>query len=74
MDLEVRNTDTEVDPVPLMTPQQTAAFLAMPVLTLQTWRAHRTGPRFYRVGRHVRYRRSDLERWLEQQADSRPAA
>jgi excisionase family DNA binding protein len=72
MDLEARKTDTEVAPVPLMTPQQAAAFLAVPVLTLQTWRAHRTGPRFYRVGRHVRYRREDLEEWLERQADRNP--
>jgi excisionase family DNA binding protein len=57
----------------LLTPEEAAAFLAMPVLTLQTWRAHRTGPRYYKIGRRVRYRHSDLERWLQQQADPRPA-
>jgi excisionase family DNA binding protein len=54
---------------PLMTPQEVADFLAMPVLTLQTWRAKRTGPRVYRVGRHVRYRREDVEEWLERQSE-----
>ena len=52
----------------LMTPQEVADFLALPVLTLQTWRAKRTGPRVYRVGRHVRYRREDVEDWLEREA------
>ena len=53
----------------LMTPSQVAAFLNMPLATLQTWRANRTGPRGYRVGRHVRYRREDVERWLAERAD-----
>lgn len=52
----------------LMTPQEVADFLQVPVLTLQTWRAKRKGPRVYRVGRHVRYRRADLEDWLEREA------
>jgi excisionase family DNA binding protein len=51
-----------------MTPQEVADFLQVPVLTLQTWRAKRKGPRVYRVGRHVRYRRADLEEWLEREA------
>jgi excisionase family DNA binding protein len=63
-------TETE----PLMTPQEVADFLAMPVLTLQTWRAKRTGPRVYRVGRHVRYRREDVEAWLEKQQAGSAAA
>jgi excisionase family DNA binding protein len=73
----VRNSDEEVRPVTvqeaerLMTPQEVADFLAMPVLTLQTWRAKRRGPRIYRVGRHVRYRREDVEEWLERQAEGR---
>jgi len=52
---------------PLMTPQEVADFLAVPVLTLQTWRAKRKGPRVYRVGRHVRYRVADVEEWLDAQ-------
>jgi excisionase family DNA binding protein len=58
----------------LLTPQEVADLLRVPVVTLQTWRAHRRGPRGHRVGRHIRYRRSDVERWLEEQADPRPAA
>lgn len=76
MDTKVRNPNEEVKAVieqaePLMTPQQVADYLRMPVATLQTWRAQRTGPRGYRVGKHVRYRSEDVERWLAQRADRR---
>ena len=66
--------DTEVTVVAvqeaarLMTPQEVADFLALPVATLQTWRAKRAGPRGFWAGRHVRYRREDVDAWLEQQA------
>lgn len=36
--------------------------------TLRAWRYRGTGPRFIRVGRHVRYRRVDVEAWLEELA------
>lgn len=52
----------------LLTPDDVAAFLGVPPLTLQAWRSRRTGPRSYRVGKHVRYRREEVEAWLEQQA------
>ncbi len=68
--MEVRATTTQT--ASLMTPREVAEFLAMPVGTLQTWRAKRTGPRGYRVGKHVRYRREDVEQWLAQRADSGP--
>ena len=55
---------------PLMTPQEVADFLGLPIATLPTWRAKRNGPRGYRVGKHVRYRREDVEAWLEERADS----
>lgn len=72
MNPQVAQANTDVRPAadeaPLLTPQEVADFLAVPVLTLQTWRGRGTGPRSYRVGRHVRYRREDVESWLEEQA------
>lgn len=35
--------------------------------TLRYWRYMDQGPRSFRVGRHVKYRREDLESWLESQ-------
>lgn len=54
----------------LMTPRELAEHLGVPVKTLYTWRTTARGPRAIRVGKHLRYRRSDVEAWLEQQADS----
>ena len=34
--------------------------------TLISWRQNGTGPDYIRVGRLIRYRRSDVDRWLEE--------
>jgi excisionase family DNA binding protein len=49
----------------LMTPAQVADFLAVPLGTVYRWRYEHIGPTGVRVGRHVRYRRSEIERWLD---------
>ena len=46
-----------------------AAELDVPVRTVYAWRSKGLGPRGYKIGRHVRFRRSDVEAWLERQAD-----
>jgi excisionase family DNA binding protein len=48
--------------------QTLGEILNVPVGTLANWRYHGKGPRFVKVGRHVRYRRSDVEAWLERNA------
>jgi excisionase family DNA binding protein len=58
----------------LMSTEDLSAFLGVPVKTIYQWRTRGDGPRGYRVGKHVRYRREDVEQWLERQADPRPAA
>lgn len=54
----------------LMTTPQLASFLGVPVSTLRKWRREGTGPRAFKVGRHLRYRRADVEVWLERRADA----
>jgi len=49
----------------LLTPAQVEEWLKLPVKTLYRWRYLGTGPRALAVGRHLRYRRSDVEEWLE---------
>jgi len=41
-----------------------AAYLEVPVKTLYAWRYRREGPPAFRVGRHLRYRWSDVQRWI----------
>jgi excisionase family DNA binding protein len=49
---------------PLLTTDELAAYLDVPVATIYAWRYHRTGPPGFRIGRYVRYRRRDVEEWL----------
>ena len=58
----------------LMSLEEVAEYLGVPVRTLYSWRATRKGPRGFRVGKYVRYKASDIEAWLERQADPAPAA
>jgi len=42
-----------------------AEYLDIPTATIYRWNHLGTGPTPYRVGRHVRYRPEEVERWLE---------
>lgn len=50
----------------LLTIEELSDYLLVPVATLRRWRYERTGPRAVKLGRHVRYRRADVEKWLDQ--------
>lgn len=50
----------------LATPPEVAAYLVVPEKTLTQWRYLKKGPRFHVVGRHVRYRWADVEKWLDE--------
>ena len=49
----------------IMSPVELSEFLGLPLGTLANWRYLGRGPTFLHVGRHVRYRRSDVDRWLK---------
>jgi hypothetical protein len=49
----------------LWTPQGLAKELSVAVATLSDWRVRRIGPDFIKIGGLVRYKRSDVERWLD---------
>ena len=53
----------------MLSPDDLANLLGIPIGTVYQWRLRGTGPRGYRVGRHVRYSQEDINRWLEQRAD-----
>lgn len=35
----------------------------VPLQTVYAWNTHGTGPRYMNIGKHVRYRLADVERW-----------
>lgn len=56
-----------MSPNDLLTPREVAEALGVSVRTLAVWRCERRYDlRYVKVGACVRYRRSDLERFLEQ--------
>ena len=57
-----------VDPR-LLRPDELASLLGIPLATIYRWRSRGDGPCGIRVGRHVRYRREDVEQWLDEQRD-----
>ena len=57
-----------------MTVGQVAEYLGVPVATVYTWNSRDLGPTRLKIGRHVRYRRSDLDAWLDRQAVATRAA
>ena len=51
---------------PLLSVQDLAAYLEVPVATLYAWRYRRQGPTGFKVGRHLRYRKSDVDGWISE--------
>ena len=50
-----------------LTDRELAELLDIPTRTPGQWRYLRRGPAYMKVGRHVRYRREDVEGWLAEQ-------
>ena len=55
------------DPERLWSPDRLAEHLGLPVSTLAKWRHAQIGPRYLKIGKHVRYRPGDIRRWEEKQ-------
>jgi excisionase family DNA binding protein len=53
----------------LLTITEAAELVRAPVATLRYWRHLGTGPRSFRLGRRVLYRRDDLRAWIDAQHD-----
>ena len=45
--------------------REAALYLGLAVSTLNKWRCHGGGPQFLKLGRAVRYRKDDLDRFIE---------
>jgi len=73
--------DTEHSPAanpwglePLLEVGELAFYLGVPVSTVYDWRTRGLGPRAYRFGKHLKFERSDVRIWIEQQRDPEPTA
>ena len=50
----------------LLSVEDLAEYLEVPVATVYGWQHRRQGPPGFRVGRHLRFRWSDVERWIDE--------
>lgn len=50
----------------LLSVEELADYLEVPVKTIYAWRHHSTGPRGFRVGKHLRFRWRDVQAWVAQ--------
>lgn len=49
----------------LWSTQELADFLGLPVQTIYQWRKREYGPPGRKMGKHIRYRRSEVECWID---------
>jgi excisionase family DNA binding protein len=49
-----------------LSPRKGARYLGISEATLRLWRAQAKGPRFFRAGKLIRYRKADLDEWIEE--------
>jgi excisionase family DNA binding protein len=57
---------------PLLSIEDLADYLGVPVTTIYDWRVDGKGPCGVRVGRHVKFTVSDVLAWIAAQRESRP--
>jgi len=53
---------------PIISPEELAARWGVMTITLDRWRWTGKGPRFFKVGRNIKYRVQDIEAYEEQKA------
>lgn len=52
----------------MLSPEDLAEYVGVPLTTVYKWNSEGTSPVRIRCGKHIRYRWSDVERWLQEQA------
>lgn len=68
---------TESDPdleglEPLLSIDAVAAYLGVPVATIDDWRVDGRVPRAVRIGRHLKFLRSDVRGWVATRRETVP--
>jgi len=62
------------DTRPLATTKEVAEYLGVPPRTLDKWASAEAGPMFSKIGRHRRYRWTDVEKYVDDQTKVRASA
>lgn len=70
----VRGAPARDDSDAFLSPQGLAKYLDLPLSTIYRWNYAGGGPKRLKIGRHVRYRLTDVAQWLDEQAEPRRSA
>ncbi len=65
----MRRTPNTKGPERLLSTEEVADMLGVPVSTVYWWRTRGEGPKGARIGRFVRFRPADVEAWIAQQVE-----
>jgi predicted DNA-binding transcriptional regulator AlpA len=52
----------------LLDPKAVGEWLGVPISTLYSWKYRGLGPAALRIGKHLRYRRDDVLKWIDRQS------
>ncbi len=63
-----------MDSSEFLDPQGLADYLTVPLTTIYAWNHKGVGPRFAKIGRHVRFRKIDVDAWIEARYDRKMVA
>lgn len=61
------DNDSALDRERALSPKQASPIIGAAPVTLATWRTMGVGPKWFRCGRHIRYRLGDLLDWRDAQ-------
>jgi excisionase family DNA binding protein len=64
---EPPSADVLAPPGPLLTAEECAAYIKIPVQTLYDWRYRGIGPRSHKIGKYLRFRPSEVDAWIDAQ-------
>jgi excisionase family DNA binding protein len=57
---------------PLLSIEDLARYLGVPVATIYDWRVDGKGPRAIKIGRYVKFTLSDVQAWLAERREPIP--
>lgn len=57
---------SDLPPHEWMTTEELAAWMRVPVDSIYWWRRNGQAPPAYKIGRHLRWHRDDIEYWLRE--------
>ncbi|MGQ0679995.1 MAG: helix-turn-helix domain-containing protein [Actinomycetota bacterium] len=69
---EIAETQPGRRPACLLSVEDLAAYLQVPIATIYQWRYKGDGPDAFRIGKHLRFDPTDVDRWLGERKVASP--